>query len=58
MQHLKTTKALVNAVDGAPLRRSIARKLDANGTDGLWKDIYDVCTDTTQTSQHELLIWL
>ena len=24
--------------------------------DDLWKDIYDVCTDTTQTSQHELLI--
>ncbi len=49
--NLKTIKALVNAVEGAPLRRSLARKLDANGTDDLWKDIYDVCTDTTQTTQ-------
>ena len=31
-------------------------RLDAKGTDDLWKDIYDVCTDTIQTSQHELLI--
>ena len=35
------------------LGKALSRKLDANGTDGLWKDIYDVSTDTTLTSQHE-----
>ena len=25
-------------------------------TDDLWKDIYDVCTDTTQTRLHECLL--
>lgn len=30
--------------------------LGTNGADDLWKDIYDVCTDTIQTSQHELLV--
>jgi hypothetical protein len=29
---------------------------NTKGTDDLWKDIYDVCTDTTQTRLHECLL--
>ena len=28
----------------------------ANGTDDIWKDIYDASTDTTLDRQHELLL--
>ena len=34
-------------------RKALLEKSSVDGTDGLWKDIYDVSTDTTLTSQHE-----
>ena len=33
--------------------KALLEKSSIDGTDDLWKDIYDVCTDTTQTRQHE-----